>query len=113
MPTMIIHSSGQRARHPLTDPQAIDRSLHAAYARQRIEEIVRAVLEDALSPARFDVVQPWHDDAAFEAELVAAVRDITDATTDLVAESLAMLLETAPPRLAGRLAAAPRFMDHA
>ena len=112
MPTMIIHSSGPRARHPMTDPQAIDRSLHAAFAHQRIEEIVRAVLEDAMSPARFDV-PPWHDDAAFEAELVSAVRDITDATTDLIAESLAMLLETAPPRLAGRLAAAPRFMDHA
>ena len=112
MPTMTIQPTGAHARSPLTDPQVIDRSLHAAYARQRIEEIVRAVLEDALSPARLDV-PPWHDDAAFEAELVAAVRDITDATTYLVAESLAMLLETAPPRLAGRLAAAPRFMDHA
>jgi hypothetical protein len=110
MPTMMIHSSGPRARHPMTDPQVIDRSLHAAYARQRIEEIVRAVMEDAMSPGRFDV-PPWHDDAIFEAELVSAVRDITDATTDLVAESLAMLLETAPPRLAGRIAAAPRFVD--
>ena len=112
MPTMIIHASGVRAPSPLTDPQVIDRSLRAAYARPRIEEIVRAILEGALSPSRLDV-SPWHDDAAFEAELVEAVRDITDATTDLVAESLAMLLETAPPRLAGRLAAAPRFMDHA
>jgi hypothetical protein len=109
---MIIQSSGLRARDPLTDPQVIERSLDAAYARQRIQEIVRAVLEDALSPARLDTVQPWHDYAAFEAELVEAVRDITDTTTDLVAERLAMLLETAPPRLAGRLAAAPRFMAH-
>ena len=113
MPTMIIHSSGLRARGQLTDPQVIERNLDAAYARQRIQEVVRAVLEDALSPARLDIVQPWHDDASFEAELVEAVRDITDATTDLVAESLAILLETAPPRLAARLAAAPRFMDQA
>ena len=94
----------------MTDPQAIDRSLRAAYARQRVDELVRAILEDALSPGRLDV-QSWHDDAAFEAELAEAVRDITDATTDLLAESLAMLLETAPPRLAGRLAGAPQFMD--
>ena len=113
MPTIIVHPSGPRARSPITDSQVIARSLHAAYARQRIEEIVRAVLEDALSPARLDMVQPWQDDATFEAELVEAVRDVTDATTDLVAARLAMLLETAPPRLAGRLAAAPRSMDHA
>ena len=112
MPTMIIHSSGLRARSPITDPQAIDRSLHSAYARPRIEEAVRAILEDALDPSMVDV-PPWHDDAAFEAELAEAVREITDATTDLVAESLAMLLETCPPRLAVRLAATPRFRDHA
>ncbi len=112
MPALIIHSSGTHARRPLTDPQAIDRSLHAAYARQRIDEVVRAIFEDALSPSRVDV-PPWHDDAAFEAELAQSIVDITDATTNLLAERLAMLLETAPPRLAGRLAAVPRFMDHA
>jgi hypothetical protein len=112
MPAVIVHSSGSRDRRPLSDPHLIDRSMHGAYARQRIEEVIQAVLEDALSPARLDA-PPWHDDAAFEAELAAAVRDITDATTDLVAESLAMLLETAPPRLAMRFAAAPRLLDHA
>ncbi|MFL5678930.1 MAG: hypothetical protein ACJ77X_14995 [Chloroflexota bacterium] len=95
----------------------IDRSLEAAYARQRIEELVRGVLEDALSPAcvvpaRVDAL-PWDNDVSFQAELTAAVGDVTDATTALVAERLSMLLESAPPRLAGRLAAAPRFMERA
>ena len=112
MPTTIIHSSGLRARGPLTDPHMIDRSLAQAYARPRIEELVRAILEDALSPAPFQA-PPWRDDPLFEAELAEAVRDITGATTDLVAETLAMLLETAPPRLAVRLAAAPRYAGHA
>jgi hypothetical protein len=112
MPTLMVRSSGTRARIPVSDARAIERSLSAAYARERIAELVRGVLEDALSPARVDV-PPWHDDAAFEAEFARAVADITDATTDLFAEHLAILLETAPPRLAVRLAAAPRFMDHA
>ena len=110
MSTMTIHTPGLRAREPLIDPHMIDRSLDAAYARQRIEEFVRAILEDALSPAPFEA-PPWRDDPLFEAELAEAISAITAATTDLVAETLAMLLETAPPRLAGRLAAAPRFID--
>jgi hypothetical protein len=112
MPTLIVHSATVRARIPLSDAQAIERSLQAAYTRERIEELVRGILEDALSPTRLDV-HPWHDDSAFEAEFTQAVADITDATTDLLAEHLAILLETAPPRLAVRLAAAPRFMDQA
>ena len=96
----------------MSDAREIERSLQAAYARQRIEEVIRAILEDALSPSRMDV-PPWHDDAVFEAEIARAVTEMTDDTTDLVAEHLAMLLETAPPRLAMRLAAAPRFVDQA
>lgn len=112
MPTLMVHSSGRRARTPVSDARAIERSLHAAYARQRIEELVRAILEDALSPAPMD--EPlWHDDVLFEAEFARVVADITRETTDLVAEHLAILLETAPPRLAVRLAAAPRFVDQA
>jgi len=117
MPTMIIHSATPDACGPLTDPLVIDRSLEAAYARQRIEELVRGVLEDALSPACVDAARvdapPWDKDVSFQAELTAAVGDVTDATTALVAERLSMLLESAPPRLAGRLAAAPRFMERA
>jgi hypothetical protein len=117
MPTMIIHSAAPDGRGPLTDPLVIDRSLEAAYARERIEELVRDVLEDALIPTRIDPARvdalPWDNDVSFQAELTVAVGDITDATTTLVAERLAMLLEAAPPRLAGRLAAAPRFMERA
>ncbi len=112
MPTLTIHSAGARASIPASDARAIERNLQSAYARQRIEEIVRAILEDALCPAGTDV-PPWHGDALFEAELVSAVTDIGGQTTDLVAEHLAILLETAPPRLAMRLAAAPRFVDQA
>jgi hypothetical protein len=111
MPTTIVSSPGSRVGTQTTDPQTVDRSLRAAYARPRIEELVRAVLEDALSPSRLDET-PWDDDVAFEAELTAAVGDIADVTTDLVGERLASLLETAPQRPVGSLAAGPRYMDH-
>jgi hypothetical protein len=111
MPTVMVHSSGVRARVPVSDAHAIERSLQTAYARERIEDVVRGILEDALSPAPVDI-RPWRDDPLFEAEFAIVVTDITDATTDLVAEQLSILLETVPPRLAGRLAAAPRFLDH-
>ena len=112
MPTLVVHSAGLRARIPASDAQAIERTLQAAYTRERIEELVRGILEDALSPEGFDAL-PWRDDAAFEADFARAVAEVTDATTDLVAEQFATLLRIAPPRLAVRLAAAPRFMDHA
>ena len=112
MPILMVPSSGVGARIPVSDARSIERSLHAAYAHQRLEEIIRAILEDALNPARMDV-PPWADDPLFEAEFARAVTDMADQTTDLVAEQLAILLETAPPRLAMRLAAAPRFVDQA
>jgi hypothetical protein len=110
MSTLTVHTSGLRSPMPASDAHAIERCLHDVYARERIEELLRGVLEDALSPARNDA-PPWHDDALFEAEFARAVIDITDVATDLVAEHLATLLETAPPRLAGRLAAASRFPE--
>jgi hypothetical protein len=110
MPTLMIRTSSQRPRVPASDAHSIERSLHSAYARERIEELVHDVLEDALSPARLDA-PPWRGDPAFEAEFERAVIDIAEVTTDLVAEHLSILLEAAPPRLAVRLAAAPRFRD--
>jgi hypothetical protein len=77
MPTLTVHSASVRARMPISDARAIERSLQAAYTRERIEELIRGILEDALSPARPDVT-PWHDDAGFEAELANAVAEITD-----------------------------------
>ena len=56
----------------------VTRSLHAAYARERIEEVIRAVVEDALSPSRIDVL-PWHDEIRFEDDLTRAVQEIADA----------------------------------
>lgn len=88
------------------------RGLQAAFAVERIEEVLHAVAEDALSPSRVEVL-PWHDEAIFEADLRQAIREITEAANDLLAERLTDLLETAPPTLAGRLAAAPRFSDPA
>jgi hypothetical protein len=88
----------------------VTRSLHAAYARERIEEVIRAVIEDALSPSRLDVL-PWHDEIRFEGDLDRAIREIADETNRELAARLTDLLETAPPSLAGRLAAAPRFSD--
>ena len=36
--------------------------LRAAYARERLEEVIRAVAEDALSPSQSDIL-PWHDES--------------------------------------------------
>ncbi len=72
---------------------------------------IRAVVEDALSPSRIDVL-PWHDEIRFEDDLHAGdPGDRRRGQTDQLAERLTDLLETAPPALAGRLAAAPRFSD--
>jgi hypothetical protein len=86
------------------------RGLDAAYARQRIEEVIRAVAEDALVPCRVDVL-PWHDEAHFEDDLHDAVVEIAATANALLAERLSDLMESAPPALAGRLAAAPRLAD--
>ena len=87
MATLTVHPPGERARIPASDAQAIERSLQAAYARERIEEFVAAILEDTLSPSRTDV-PPWHDDAPFEADFALAVREVSEATADLLREHL-------------------------
>ena len=88
----------------------VRRSLQAAYSRERIEEVIRAVVEDALSPSRVDVL-PWHDEVRFERDLHLVIQEIADTADRQLAERLTDLLESAPPTLAGRLAAAPRFSD--
>jgi hypothetical protein len=88
----------------------VERNLHAAYSRERIEEVIRAVVEDALSPSRIDVL-PWHDEIVFGDDLQRAIHEIAETANRQLAERLADLLDTAPPALAGRLAAAPRFSD--
>ncbi|HEV8403456.1 MAG TPA: hypothetical protein VGQ31_10525 [Candidatus Limnocylindrales bacterium] len=86
------------------------RALHAAYARERLAEVIRAIAEDALSPSATDAL-PWRDEAVFDTDLQRAVDEITEATTILLTEALSDLLETAPPRLIGRLASTTRFAD--
>lgn len=110
MATLVERTPSAEAPIPAGDGRRLTRSLHAAYARERIEEVVRAVAEDALSPGRVDLV-PWHDEVRFEDDLHEAVREIADAANGLLAERLASLLESAPPRLAGRLASSKGFSD--
>jgi hypothetical protein len=110
MPTLTRRSPGAEALVRAVDGHKVTRSLHTAYSRERIEEVIRAVAEDALIPSRVDVV-PWHDETRFENELREAVREIADAANGLLAERLKTLLETAPSGLTDRLASAQRFSD--
>ena len=110
MPTVITRSSATAVRIPAGDPSDVRRNLQAAYARDRIEEVIRAVVEDALSPSRVDVL-PWHDEVRFERDLHLVIEEIADTADRQLAERLTDLLDSAPPALAGRLAAAPRFSD--
>jgi hypothetical protein len=90
----------------------VTRILEAAYAQARLEDVIRAVVEDALDPCRSDVL-PWHDEAQFKDDLDRAVREIAAAANVLLAARLAGLIESAPPRVAGRLASAPRWPEQA
>ena len=110
MPTVITRSSVTAVRISAGEASEVRRSLHAAYSRERIEEVIRAVVEDALSPSRVDVL-PWHDEVRFERDLHLVIEEIADTADRQLAERLTDLLDSAPPALAGRLAAAPRFSD--
>ena len=113
MPTLVRQSSGTATIITrVGDASAVVRGLNVAYSRERLEEVIRAIAEDALSPTPIDIL-PWHDETRFEDDLRAAVREITDATNGLLTERLTDLLESAPPRLMDRLATAPRFSDQA
>jgi len=110
MPTYAGRASGATVRFPVDRRPEVVRDLHAAYARERIEEVIRAVAEDALSPG-LDGAPPWRDELDFTDELLTAIEEVTDTADRLLAERLTDLLEAAPPDLVGRLAAAPRVSD--
>jgi hypothetical protein len=113
MPTLVRQPSSTATMvMPAGDAGAVVRGLNGAYARERLEEVIRAIAEDALSPTPVDIL-PWHDEARFEDDLREAVREITDTTNGLLTERLTDLLESAPPRLVVRLASTPRFSDQA
>jgi hypothetical protein len=112
MPTLTGPSTGTGTRGSQGEVRAVTRILEAAYARERIEDVIRAVAEDALNPGRSDVL-PWRDEAAFDHDLEAVVREIAAAANVLLTSRLTDLLESAPPRVAERLAATPRWQDQA
>jgi hypothetical protein len=111
MPALVGQSSGRVTTTPTIDARAVPRALHAAYARERLAEVIRAIAEDALSPDLTDDL-PWRQEAVFDADLRRAVDEIAQATTLLLTDALSDLLQTAPPGLAGRLTATARFVDH-
>jgi hypothetical protein len=110
MPSLTGQPSDTGVPHE-PDARAIARSLDAAYARARLEEVIRAVAEDALDPSRSDAL--WRDEGHFEAALREAVEEIAQTTAALLAIRLTDLLDTAPPRLADRLASVPRWFEDA
>jgi hypothetical protein len=112
MPTLVSHSSGSGFRIAPSDGRPVSRILEAAYARERLEDVIRAVAEDALNPGRDDSL-PWRDEAAFGDDLDRAINDIAAAANLLLAERLTDLIESAPPRVAGRLASVPRWPEQA
>jgi hypothetical protein len=77
--------------------------LDAAYARERIAEVVRAVAEDAIDPGPTDE-HPWDDEPGFANDLNLVSAEIAGMTRGLLVERLADLLGSAPPRVADRLA---------
>jgi hypothetical protein len=109
MPTVVGQSSRAGVLTAVGPGSPLTRELDAVYARDRIEEVIRAVVEDALSPG-LDVL-PWRDEVRFETDLREAIREITETTDRLLAERLTSLLEKASPALVGRIASAPRFSD--
>jgi hypothetical protein len=80
----LIGESSRTTTTSAVDLLAVSRGLHAAFARERLAE---------------------------ESDLRRAVDEIAEATALLLGGALSELLETAPPRLIGRLAARPRFAD--
>ena len=111
MPTLVGSSPGSGTRAATTESGSVARLLVTVYARERLEDAIRAVAEDALSP-RPDVL-PWHGDAAFDDDLDKAVRDIAASANLLLAERLEDLLASAPPSLVGRMSSVPRWPEQA
>ena len=89
---------------------AVARGLDAAFARARLEDVIRAIAEDALDPGHTDS-PTWRDDAVFEGDLRAIALEIAESANDQLIERLTDLLDGAPPRLVARLTAGPRFLD--
>ena len=109
MSSLTGQSPGMGIRRSTADGTAMERSLDAAYARGRLEEVIRAVAEDALNPSAFAVLR--QEEARFEDALRDAVEEIAQTARVLLAVRLTDLMDTAPPRLAGRLASVPHWFE--
>ena len=112
MPTLVGPSQATAAHDAPIDAHAVTRLLVAVYARERVEDAIRAVAEDALSPGRADLLS-WPDEAGFDDDLGNAVRDIAASANLLLAERLADLIANAPPGVVGRLTSVPRWPEQA
>ena len=110
MPTLVGSSPGAGTRTTMTDSGSISRRLVNVYSRERLEDAVRAIAEDALSPSRSDFL-PWHAEDDFDDQLGIAVREIAASANVLLAERLADLLESAPPSVRGRMVSVPRWSE--
>ena len=112
MPTLVGPSQATATHDAPIDARAVTRLLVAVYARERVEEAIRAIAEDALSPGRPDLLS-WHDEAGFDDDLGKAVRDIAASANLMLAERLEGLLASAPPSVVGRMTSAPRWPEQA
>ena len=111
MPALVGSSPGSGTR-AATDSGSVARLLVTVYARERLEDAIRAVAEDALSPTRPDV-RPWRAEAAFDDDFDRAVRDIAASANLMLVERLEDLLASAPPSVVGRMASVPRWPEQA
>jgi hypothetical protein len=112
MPTLVGSSPGVRTRIVATDSGSVARLLVTVYARERLEDVIRGVAEDALSPSMADDA-PWNAEASFDDDLARAVQDIAASANLLLVERLSELLETAPPSVRGRMSSVPRYPEQA
>jgi hypothetical protein len=112
MPTLVGSSPGSRTRIVATDNGSVARLLVTVYARERLEDVIRGVAEDALSPSMANDA-PWNAEASFDDDLARAVQDIAASANLLLVERLSELLQTAPPSVRGRMSSVPRYPEQA
>jgi hypothetical protein len=91
--------------------EAAARRLRDVYALDRLREVIRAIVEDALDPTRSDETL-WSADQPFAKGLGEAVTAVAEATDRELAGRLAAVLGSAAPKVHRRLSSAPRFPDH-
>ena len=112
MPTLVGSSPGSGTRPALRIADPSPDCCHVVYARERMEDAIRAVAEDAMSPNRPDVL-PWHAEAAFDDDLDRVIRDIAASANLMLAERLEDLVASAPPSVVGRMSSVPRWPEQA